>query len=235
MDYTNHVAPLAAPTLSGPESSVGSGFLVQIESQIYLVTVAHLATGGTSQTDDWTLWADEITLHNDEQAVLASSRLFDVESDGTKVPRFKYARSSDVPKQIADVILLPLESTDDMASMSQIFPLPAPALTAVGQPVVAVGRRPWPTLTTSDHEVVGLWNGMVRIKPPVQPGYSGGVLLTPSGALLGINYGTDNPMVPGEGLAMAAGLIVAMHNSSEGFVDTLDYTEEVKQEFSSRA
>lgn len=213
---------------------MGSGFLVQVDSQIYLVTVAHLATGVETQTDEWNLWADVITLHNEKQVTLASAPLFDVDAAGTRVPRFKYARTSNEPGVLADVILLPLESTDAMASMSKIFPLPAPAPTGVGRPVVAVGRRPWPMLATSDHEVTGAWNGMVRIKPPVQRGYSGGVLLTPSGELLGINYGADNPLVPGEGLAMTAGTILAMHNSSEGFVHGWDYTEEVKQEFGSR-
>lgn len=234
MDYTNFVAPLAAPTLTGPESNVGSGFLVQIDSQTYLVTVAHLATGDNKQTDEWNLWADVITLHNEDQVSLASTSLFDVDDAGTRTPRFKYARTSDEPGVIIDMILLPLASTDTLANMSKVFPLPAAAPTGVGHPAVAVGRRPWPTLTTTSHEVTGAWNGMLRIKPPVQSGYSGGVLLNPSGALLGLNYGAENPLAPGEGLVMTAGVILAMHNSSEGFVQGWDYTDEVKQEFSSR-
>lgn len=224
------VAPLAAPTQDGPESNVGSGFLVQSDGQIYLATVAHLATGQPSQTDDWSLWADEITLHNEQQATLARVPLFDVNDDGVKVPRFKYGRSTDTPGVLADVILLPLSPDEPMSSMSDIFHLPgAIAPYGQGDTVTIVGRRPWPALNAETHTLTEVFFELLLCHPEGLKGDSGGPVVSSSGLLVGMNFGGDNPNYPGHGLLIPVGLIDVLTKAVDGFITGWSYSPSVNQ------
>lgn len=229
VNFNNMVAPLAVITQDG-ERVGGSGFLVQISGQIYLVTVAHLPTGGQiEQTDDWALWANEITLHDANDTLLGRAALFDMH-DGSKTPRFKYGRSNDVPGILADVILLPLSAGDPMASMSEIFLLPAQSTARIGETVTAVGCRPWPASNTAAHVITGLDGAVLHVEPPTQPGDSGGPVVTSSGALLAMSYGLDNPSTPGhQGLTLTVGLIQAVAGAVDGFIAGQTYSDAVTQ------
>lgn len=224
------VAPLAAPTQQGPESNVGSGFLVQSDGQIYLVTVAHLATGQTSQTDDWSLWADEITLHNAQHTTLARVPLFEINDEGVKIPKFKYGRSTDTPGVLVDVILLPLSPEEPMSRMSDVFHLPdAIAPYKQGDIVTMVGRRPWPELSTETHTLSEVFFELLLCKPKGLRGNSGGPVVSSSGLLVGMNYGADNPNYPGHGLLVPVGLIRALTKADHGFVEGWSYSASVEQ------
>jgi hypothetical protein len=217
VNFNTMVAPLAAPSQGGPESNVGSGLLIQVASQIYLVTVAHLATGQVSQSDDWSLWADEVRYHGPDEEILATMSLFDVSAEGTRIPRFKYFRVADKPGLLLDIILLPLSPDDPMSSMSLTnFDLPndiAPHI--LGETLTMVGCRPWPVIGTETH-VLKLVAAVLHVYPQQEKGYSGCPVVNSAGLLAGMAFGGDLPGAPDHGLLVAAEIIHELTTAVDG-------------------
>ena len=58
----------------GTDKMMASGFLVEVDAEIYLTTVEHLAT---RQTDDWALWDNELTLCSPTGEPVAKYPLFE--------------------------------------------------------------------------------------------------------------------------------------------------------------
>lgn len=206
---------------------VGTGFIVQIGGETYLTTVAHLATGATDQFDDWPNWSSEINIQDGEKNILAQVPLFDGDRGEGRVPLFKYGRTTSEPRQLLDLILVPLSADYLHAASSKVFllPPPIPAAAQVGDKAVIVGCRNWPRITTESYSLAGSSSDQVviHIDPPSRVGESGGPLLTPAGGLLGINYGDGNAYAPGMGLVLNAACIDWLHTAKNGYIEGINY------------
>ncbi|MDP9890802.1 hypothetical protein [Pseudarthrobacter enclensis] len=63
MNFNNMVAPIMALNHSTDSSpTIGSGFLAQLDGEIFLVTVAHLGDPVLAPRADWSLWPDKLLL-----------------------------------------------------------------------------------------------------------------------------------------------------------------------------
>ena len=185
MDMTRRVLPLMAASPNGDGShNVAAGFLVMFDNQTYLMTVAHLATGQKSQSDDWGKWADEVHYAPGGQSANVLP-LFNVGSFGDRRPRFRFLRAQDVPNILMDVIMLPLEPGELATEAADIFDLPnewAPTYSR-GQDVYMAGCQPWPDLKVQSHSLTE--PGIVHlVDPPQTPGFSGGPVVDAAGLLV---------------------------------------------------
>jgi hypothetical protein len=222
------VAPLAALQHDGKDYWTGSGFLVQIDGQIYLVTAAHLMNGEKDQTDDWSQWVNEITLVDESLRAVSRVPVFDVDGNGTKVPRFLFGRPQDAPGRIMDIILLPLSPEEAMSSMSTIFALPSSRATyKLGDEVTMLGRRdPWPNLSVAKHVLTDQAGAVLYMHPEGQQGDSGGPVVCSTGLLVGMNYGGQNSLRPGA-ILISAELIEKISTAVNGFIGGWAYTYSV--------
>lgn len=201
VDFDNMVAPLMAPKYGAADQWLfGSGFLVRINGEIFLVTVAHLGDHQLAPSADWSLWPDRIFLADtadvDEADGLpkrvAPFDLFFEGHNGKRVPRFKYLLRQERPGTIADIILLPLQSDDRIVKMYSSFDLPADKGDhEPGAVVTQLGRRSeFPALSVTEHRLT-LKDGPVRLMVPEgQAGDSGGPVIDSVGLLLGMNVGS---------------------------------------------
>lgn len=217
MELTRRALPLKAASPDGDGSyNIGAGFLVMFDNQTYLITVAHLATGQLSQSDDWGKWADEVHYAPGGQSANIFP-LFSVGSFGERRPRFKFLRAEDVPNILMDVIMLPLEPGDPTIEAAGVFDLPnewASTYTR-GQDVYMVGCQPWPHVKVQSHSLTE--PGTVHlVEPPLTPGFSGGPVVDVAGLLVGMAFGTDGTNYTGRGLLVAAPLIGRIATSVDG-------------------
>lgn len=210
---------------------IGAGFLVQVDGQAYLTTVAHIATSGAhDQFDDWPNWSNEINIQDEQGNLLARVPLFEEDASGMRVPLFKYGRTTDDPQRLLDLIMVPLATDHLKAVKSEAFLLPESLASAqIGDEVVIVGCREWPKIKTERYTLKGASTGSVVFytEPPSQKGESGGPLLTSSGGLLGINYGGDNPQAPGTGLILTAAFFTLLPAAENGYIRGLAYGDEL--------
>lgn len=225
MNFDNIVIPLSSVRPNGDDATVGTGFLVNIAGEVYLTTVAHLATGVLDQFDDWQNWSSEINLQDENNNILARVPLFGEDRSGLRVPLFKYGRMTSDHNRLLDLILVLLSADQLKATTSATLELPAPVTSHAGDEVVIVGCRDWPKINSGRYILEGTSadNVLLYINPPSEKGESGGPLLTLSGGLLGINYGADNPSVPGMGLVLNAAIITLLATATNGIIDGLDY------------
>lgn len=217
MDMTRRVLPLKAIAPGGDPSPIGAaGFLVMLDNQTYLMTVAHLATGQKSQSDDWSKWANELHYAPGGQTVLVLP-LFNVGSFGERRPLFRFLRAADSPNILMDVIMLPLEPGEVASESIDIFNLPndcAPTYSR-GQEVLMAGCQPWPNVKVQSHSLIK--PGVVHlVTPPQTRGFSGGPAVDANGLLVGMAFGTDEPNYSGHGQLVAAPLIARLANSVDG-------------------
>lgn len=227
VDFNNMVAPIAAINEAGTELTVGSGFLVEVGGQIYLVTVAHMANYQPDQTDDWSLWNSVLTFHDEDRNIVAQVPLFDEDKDA-RTPLFKYGRATDPPGRILDLILLPLSPEEPMANISKIFVFPDDKATySQGDEVTMLGRRdPWPQLSVTTHVVTEPDSAIMHMEPEGKQGDSGGPVISATGSLVGMIYGSGNPHIPGA-MVISAAIIEAVTGAVDGFVDGWSYSEAV--------
>ncbi|MGP9033424.1 hypothetical protein ACT17S_10185 [Glutamicibacter mysorens] len=207
MDLHQKVFPLKALSPDGDGSfNVGTGFLISVDNQVYLVTVAHLATGKVSQTDDWTLWADQIQYAPTGTSETVMS-LFDVGTFGNRRPRFKFLRAHDIPSVLVDMILLPLDPDDLILNASEIFHLPVDLVNDLipGQTLYMVGCAPWPEKKVQLHSLV-MPDVVHLVEPPQTDGFSGCPVVDGEGLLVGMAYGTVDSETVNHGQVLAAQL-----------------------------
>lgn len=201
MDFENMVAPLMAPKYGTADQWLfGSGFLVRINGEIFLVTVAHLCDHQLAPSADWSLWPDNIFLADtadvdEDDGCPKRMEKFDLFFEGHKgkrVPRFKYLLRQERPGTIADIILLRLQSDDRIVKMYSSFDLPADkGEHEPGAVVTQLGRRSeFPALSVTEHRFT-LKDGPVRLMVPEgQEGDSGGPVVSSTGLLFGMNVGS---------------------------------------------
>lgn len=152
------------------------------------------------------------------------------ETRGVRTPLFKYIRATDEPGRILDLILLPLSPGDTMAGMSRIFVLPSEKATyEKDDKVLMFGRRdPWPYLNVTTHRVAVPDAQIMHMEPEGKPGDSGGPVLTPSGALVCMNYGHGNSAASGA-MVISSELFEIATTSTDGFVKGWNYNPLVAQ------
>lgn len=207
---------MAASVGADGSYNIGAGFLATFANQTYLITVAHLATGQVSQSDDWGMWADEVHYAPSGQSAQVLP-LFDLGSFGERRPRFKFLRAEDAPNILMDVIMLPLQQADLLFEAADAFDLPrewAPTYVP-GQDVHMVGYQPWPEVKVQSHLLIE--PGPVHlVHPPQTRGFSGGPVVDANGLLVGMPFGTEGPSCSGRGQLVAAPLIGRIANSVNG-------------------
>lgn len=217
MDTNRIAAPLMARSQDGRSVEQGTGFLVEIDEQMYLVTVAHLATGQTSQSDDWAAWADGVHYAPDGKSA-ATIPLFDAGVFGERRPRFKFRRADDIPSVLVDLILLPLEPGHPVSRVCEIFRLSTDGVRTYtqGQALSMVGFEPWPDPNVQRHKLVA--PGIVhKVLPPQRKGFSGCPVIDSEGLLVGMAYGTEEANHSGHGLVVAVELIAKAARAIDGF------------------
>ncbi|MCX2748083.1 hypothetical protein OOZ51_09695 [Arthrobacter sp. MI7-26] len=232
VNFNNRVIPVSAALPNGKGTMGGTAFFVQVAGQVYLTTAAHVATGTESQSDTWPTWADALNLHDEERNLLATVPLFATGADGLRTPIFKYGRTTTEPGILLDLILIPLTSEHLKVTDAEVFQLPALVTTCGGEEVSIAGCREWPKINTQNYTLRGASSGdnlMLYIDPPSQRGESGGPLLTKSGGLLGVNYGADNPQVPGTGLVISASYILHLASAVDGYIQGFQYGNQAAQ------
>lgn len=203
----------------------GSGFLACINSETYLVTVAHLCDQELAPRSDWSLWPDNIFLADTEDVDVEDGlplrkeqfALFIEGHKGKRVPKFKYLLRPERPGTIADIILLPLQPEDLVVKMYSSFNLPADrGPHEPGAVVNQLGRRnEFPDLSVTKHNCTQQAGPLRFIRPEGQPGDSGGPVVSASGLLLGMNVGS-HVQLPNEGMAMSPEAIEALATSIRG-------------------
>lgn len=213
----------------GADWEIGSGFLIEASGQIYLVTTAHIANYQLEQRAEWSEWSPDLFLIDDNKNASASAPLFD-ETNGVKTPLFKYLRATDDPDRILDLILLPLSPGTAMAKMSRIFVLPSEKAKSVkDDKVLMFGRRdPWPHLNVTTHRVAVPDPAIMHMEPEGTKGDSGAPVLTTAGSLVGMNFGHDNPQIPGA-MVISSEIIEVASTAMDGFVNGWTYTQPVAQ------
>lgn len=226
VEFKNWVAPLIADTPDGAGSVIGCGFLANIGGQTYLVTAAHLANHQLTPTGDWSVWADKIFLvddapvKNEEFKRLSEFPLFIEGNRGKRVPRFKYSWRHERPNSIMDLIMLPIDSKDPIATLYSGFHLPADKgahdpgaeVTMLGRP-----RDGFPDLNVRTHHLT-VERGIARhMEPMTRQGDSGGPVVNASGHLVGMAFGGDHPDVPGA-LLLSTEAIEAIATAVRGVV-----------------
>lgn len=227
MNLDNIAIPLAAATPNPDELMVGTGFLVEISGHSYLTTAAHILTGVLAQRDHWSSWSKEINIYDGHKNLLTRISLF-TEKEGAQVPAFHYGRTTDDHHRLLDLIMLPLTDRQLEEIKSDRIPLPESLATSqIGDSLLLAGcpRDSWPQSTETEHTLIGASPDhlVLHIAPEAQEGSSGGPLLTRSGKLLGINYGADNPLAPGAGLALTAAFLRELPQSNDGYLECFTY------------
>ncbi|WAH96191.1 hypothetical protein [Arthrobacter sp. MMS18-M83] len=163
--------------------------------------------------------------------MVAELSLFDLGPGGERLPRFKYAHRPEagVPGIIQDIILLPIQEDDYMATLYRIFDLPAErGEHEFGATVTMLGRRnEFPELSAVQHTLT-IQGGPARyMVPEGQEGDSGGPVVTARGLLIGMNVGTHKQL-PGHAMLISTEAIEAVATSVDG--NTNDWpTAEVPQ------
>lgn len=206
--------------------AVGSGFLARIDSEIFLVTVAHLADPELAPRDDWSLWADAMFLTDvvdvdDEDGLpkrIAKFDLFIEGHKGKRVPRFKYQSRPERPGTIADIILLPLQPDDLVVKMYRIFDLPAESGPhQPGAVVTQLGRRvvKFPALSVTTRESKEQAGPARIIFPAGEDGDSGGPVISSSGLFLGMNVGSPENRLQ-DAMLMSPEAVVALATAVRG-------------------
>lgn len=205
--------PLAGAD-NGTDRMAASGFLIEVDAQIYLTTVGHLATRQIVQTDDWTLWDNELTLCSPTGAPVVTYPLFETTFYGAKQPLFRFFRRHD-PSLLVDLILLPLGPGEAWVSNFRVFHLPNDsAPVADGQTATMVGCNPWPQVNHRSH-VLTPNDLFLYADPQQEQGYSGCPIIDSKGLLIGMPYGGDHPDVPDRGLVVGTRII----HATAGYVD----------------
>jgi hypothetical protein len=229
VNFKELVAPLAARKNADADWETGSGFLIRVAGQIYLVTTAHIANYEKDQKAEWSKWSPELYLVDESKEALAKVPLFD-ETTEVRIPLFKYFRATDEPERILDLILLPVAAGELMASMTRIFTLPDEKATyAKNDKVVMFGRRdPWPYLNVTTHRVSLPAPAIMHMEPEGQKGDSGAPVLTPTGSLVGMNYGHGNAEASGA-MIISAELIELAATTTDGYVPGWTYQHPVPQ------
>lgn len=181
----------------GNEVNVGSSFLAAVDGEPYLLTSAHLSTM-SHPTPRWEDWPRRIILRHPGGQVTVD--LF-LGADGSRVPVFGYAKYPAPSEGMADVIWLklagPFAEALPVLTYSYVVHSVDPCvevdgiLTAYGYPASAV---PWPripadTCAGAAAERTGL---MLLANLRSEVGYSGGPVLTESGALAGMLIGSND-------------------------------------------
>lgn len=214
------VIPLVSPRFESDGYSFGSGFLLRINSQNYLVTVAHLANFQLAPSGDWSLWQDQLSLVDESCRIVRSLMLFDEDHEGKRVPRFKYSWRSDPSGSIQDIILLPLQSDDPLLKTYSTFDLPTDrANHELGARVTMLGRRnEFPALSAAEHFLTFQAGPARFMTPEGLPGDSGGPVVTSSRLLLGMNVGTHRDF-PGQGMLISTEGIEAIAAAVNGVAE----------------
>ncbi len=222
MNFETVTIPLSAPTGNPSHHTSGIGFVIQVNGQFYLVTSAHLATGTTPVTDNWSLWADELLVWDAKGQPSEKLPLFDVYDEGARQPKFKFVRAFDTPEVLVDAILLPLASDSHVAGRTIAFILPASAAACqIGEVLTTAGyfQEPgWPSLAASAHTVTGAQLPIFSVNPAPLKGTSGGPVDNSQGQLVGLGYGSGNAHATSDddGLVIPVQVILAAESAVDG-------------------
>lgn len=221
------VAPLTALKKDVDTVLFGSGFLVRVNGEVFLATVAHLGDAVLAPRSDWSLWADSIFLVDSAAVDTGTGSYTPIEVfplffegyKGKRIPRFKYFLRQEKPGTIADIILLPLQDSARIVGMYHCFDLPADRGNhEYGSEVTQLGRRnEFPALSVAKHRS-HLSEGPVRLMiPETQEGDSGGPVINSDGLLVGMNVGS-HAKFPEAAMLMSPESIEALAAAVHGIV-----------------
>ena len=170
----------------------GTGFFLDVEGTIYLVTAAHLPRGERAD-DDWANWRSELTIALQHRPRLS---LFTTDLLGRRTPRFFFGRSSTDPCRLVDVIAFPASPYDldlqgvQVHSIRSVTPEVGEVVTLHGYPAE---QAAWPTLRRLTGPVTGTVQAFLAFRVGVMGGFSGGPLVGSDGRFLGMVVGSGRP------------------------------------------
>jgi Trypsin-like peptidase domain len=182
----------------------GTGFLAIIDGVLHVMTAAHVLTGLTEQTPDWTTWHDELQIRRgpDADYLEASFPMFEVRNDEVR-PLFKYIRDFFRPGILVDVLARPVPNEGWVANFQHIDlgsglrrltpPLLEEELIAWGYPVVE-GSQPARAAIQGGVVSLPLDNvpDALRATLGSEIGHSGAPVFTALGAFVGMLTGSTD-------------------------------------------
>ena len=233
VDFERTVIPLMATRPETGQTLYGSGFLVAVDGQLFLATVAHLADYDLAPRSEWQLWSSEIFLADTAEIDsevglpkrLASFELFIEGHKGKRVPRFRYVLRQDRPGTIADIVLIPVQQGDLVTHTYATFDLPqGKGDHQPGAVVTQLGRRSeFPALSVTEHVSTDHAGPVRFMKPEGQEGDSGGPVLNAAGLLVGMNVGSHKQRLD-EAMLMSPEAIESVSKAVRGVaVDWPDF------------